>query len=241
MSERSSSTGLLVSGGLDSCILLAHLLRTGRQVHPLYIRSGLVWQRDELRALRAFMHALAAPGLAPLVTLEAPLADLYTGHWSVTGVGVPDETTPDEAVFLPGRNVLLVFKAAIWRQLHGGGDLALATLKGNPFPDASTEFFADLESALNRSGLASIRLVRPFSTLGKREVMELGRSLPLELTFSCIAPVQGLHCGHCNKCAERQAAFRDASLADATPYADRPPQPGRRAAAAPPAAHSRSE
>ena len=40
--------------------------------------------------------------------------------------------------------------------------------------------------------------------------MALGRGLPLELTFSCISPLRGLHCGHCNKCAERQAAFRDA-------------------------------
>ena len=34
--------------------------------------------------------------------------------------------------------------------------------------------------------------------------MALGRGLPLELTFSCIAPVAGQHCGRCNKCAERR-------------------------------------
>jgi 7-cyano-7-deazaguanine synthase len=53
----------------------------------------------------------------------------------------------------------------------------------------------------------------------KRQVMELGRDLPLELTFSCISPVDSLHCGRCNKCAERQAAFRDAGLPDGTRYA----------------------
>ena len=41
--------------------------------------------------------------------------------------------------------------------------------------------------------------------------MELGRDMPLELTFSCIDPRDGLHCGRCNKCAERQEAFRSHS------------------------------
>ena len=55
--------------------------------------------------------------------------------------------------------------------------------------------------------------------LGKRQVMERGRDDPLELTFSCISPVAGKHCGRCNKCAELQRAFRDIGLEDPTCYA----------------------
>ncbi|MCD4728936.1 MAG: 7-cyano-7-deazaguanine synthase, partial [Pirellulales bacterium] len=42
---------------------------------------------------------------------------------------------------------------------------------------------------------------------------------PLELTFSCLSPVAGLHCGRCNKCAERQEAFRSLEMHDPTRYA----------------------
>jgi 7-cyano-7-deazaguanine synthase len=52
----------------------------------------------------------------------------------------------------------------------------------------------------------------------KREVMELGRKYSLKHTFSCIAPIDGMHCGQCNKCAERQAAFRMMELPDPTEY-----------------------
>jgi 7-cyano-7-deazaguanine synthase len=45
-----------------------------------------------------------------------------------------------------------------------------------------------------------------------------GKELPLHLTFSCINPTQGVHCGTCNKCAERRKGFRDAGLADDTAY-----------------------
>jgi 7-cyano-7-deazaguanine synthase len=55
--------------------------------------------------------------------------------------------------------------------------------------------------------------------MNKQQVMALGRGLPLELTFSCISPVGHLHCGRCNKCAERQAAFREANIEDRTVYA----------------------
>jgi 7-cyano-7-deazaguanine synthase len=61
-------------------------------------------------------------------------------------------------------------------------------------------------------------LLQPLAALDKRQVMQLGRDLPLELTFSCLDPQEGAHCGKCNKCAERQRAFRDASLVDRTCY-----------------------
>ena len=68
----------------------------------------------------------------PLVQLEMPLRDLYGSHWSMTGAQVPDDHTPDEAVFLPGRNPLLLIKPALWCLTHGVGQLALATLAAEP-------------------------------------------------------------------------------------------------------------
>jgi 7-cyano-7-deazaguanine synthase len=210
--------GLLVSGGLDSSILLAHLLAGGQRVRPFYVRSGLVWQMAEFDALRRFVAAVQIPALEELVTLDLPLADIYQDHWSVTGRGVPDAESRDEAVYLPGRNALLVIKAALWCARHGIGQLALAPLGSSPFADATPEFFNDFESAMNRAMLGRVRLLRPFADLGKRQVMELGRAFPLQWTFSCINPAQGMHCGNCNKCAERRAAFRLIGAEDPTDY-----------------------
>lgn len=217
--QQSETIGVLASGGLDSSILVGHLLRQRRRVRPFYIRTGLHWQAGELPALERFLERVATNDLAPLVRLDLPLADLYNGHWSLTGKGIPGADSPDEAVFLPGRNALLAVKAAVWCQLHGVGELALAPLGTSPFDDASPAFFRDFQAAINHGGLAQVRLLRPFGELNKRQVMLLGRELPLELTFSCIAPLEGLHCGRCNKCAERRAAFREAGIDDRTEYA----------------------
>jgi 7-cyano-7-deazaguanine synthase len=213
-----STIGVLASGGLDSCILLGHLLASGRRVQPFYVQSGLHWERDELWTLRAFLIAMDCDRLEPLVVFEMPLADLYGYHWSVTGKGVPDAESADDAVYLPGRNALLAIKPAIWCRLHGIGELALAVLGGNPFGDATDEFFRDYESAVERAVGGRVQIARPFGRMTKQQVMELAGDLPLELTFSCIAPQGGLHCGRCNKCAERQRAFRSIGLNDPTRY-----------------------
>ena len=143
---------------------------------------------------------------------------MYGRHWSVTGEGVPGADTPDDAVFLPGRNVLLLSKAMLWCHLHEVPAVTMAPLEANPFPDATPEFFAAYEAAVNQAVEGSVRVRQPYRGLHKADVIRRGRDLPLQLTFSCIRPIEGRHCGACNKCAERQKGFRDAGVPDRTPY-----------------------
>jgi 7-cyano-7-deazaguanine synthase len=214
------STGwaVLISGGLDSAILLGEALRREPRVQPLYIREGLYWETAELQHLRCFLEAVRCPALAPLQVLDVPVGDLYSHHWSTTGRAVPDAESPDEAVYLPGRNVLFLAKAMLWCHLHGVATLALGVLGSNPFPDATSGFFTAFAQTVNQAVGGAVEVARPFAGLGKTAVMQRGRDLPLELTFSCICPVAGRHCGRCNKCAERRRAFADAGMADATAY-----------------------
>ncbi len=218
-------TAVLTSGGLDSAILLAHLARLSprAKVTPIYIRAGLAWEAVELEYLHRYHAALLLkfPNIQPLVVLDEPTGDLYGRHWSTTGEQVPDASTPDEAVYLPGRNLLLTLKGLLWCHLHQVCQLALGVLGSNPFPDASPEFFAAFAQAVGM-GVAdrSLRIVTPFGSMHKAEVMLLGKDLPLEWSFSCIQPIENLHCGKCNKCAERKKAFADAGMNDPTSYYD---------------------
>jgi 7-cyano-7-deazaguanine synthase len=212
------ATGVLISGGLDSAILCVELLHDFDRVFPLYVQSGLRWENAELPALRSFLAAVAQAGLEHLVVLEEPIADVYGRHWSTGGTDVPGSETPDEAVYLPGRNLLLSTKAAVWCRLRDIEFLALGSLGSNPFPDSTPGFFRNLENLLNQAMRGKLKLIRPFDRLHKTDVLLRGRNLPLHLTFSCINPAGGLHCGVCNKCAERKAGFAAAGVADLTTY-----------------------
>ena len=209
---------MLISGGLDSAILCVDMLRDSRRVVPIYIRSGLWWEGAELSALRLFLDAVKRENLMSLVVLDEPIADVYGAHWSTSGASVPGSETSDEAVYLPGRNILLTVKAAVWCRLRAIETLALGSLGSNPFPDSTPDFFRKLESLLNQAMGGDLKLIRPFDRLHKTDVLLRGKDLPLHLTFSCISPIDGRHCGTCNKCAERKKGFADTGLPDLTSY-----------------------
>jgi 7-cyano-7-deazaguanine synthase len=209
---------VLVSGGLDSAVLLGTAARRHPAVYPLYVRSGLAWEPAEREHLDRFVAALAEPTVRPLVTLELPVADLYGEHWSLTGRNVPGAESPDAAVYLPGRNVLLLSKALLWCHLHDVPTLALATLERNPFPDATPAFFRAFTEAVNQAVGGRVEVVTPYAGRSKAEVIRRGCELPLRHTLSCLRPVGGKHCGRCNKCAERRAAFAAAAVPDPTEY-----------------------
>ncbi len=217
-----TALAVLISGGLDSAILLGDALRRHPAVHPIFVRFGLAWEAVERAYLGRFLAAVRCSALHPLVVLDQPVADVYGAHWSVTGEGVPDAQAPDEAVFLPGRNVLLLAKPLVWCHRNGVPALALGSLETNPFPDATRRFFQTMQDAVDQAMAGRVEVVLPFGAMAKVAVMRLGRELPLGETFSCIRPQRGLHCGRCNKCAERRRAFADAQMADPTTYVGAP-------------------
>ena len=64
--------GVLVSGGLDSAVLVSHLLRQGSTVQPISIRSRHRWEEAERATLREYLASEARPTLRPLVGNEQP-------------------------------------------------------------------------------------------------------------------------------------------------------------------------
>jgi 7-cyano-7-deazaguanine synthase len=212
-------SAVLVSGGLDSAILLAEMVEKQiPKVYPIFIRCGLHWENTELVYLKKFTNAIKSNNLENLVILDVPVGDLYKNHWSLTAQNVPDLNTPDEAVFLPGRNVLLTAKALLWCNLNKVGSLSLGVLESNPFPDATDDFFRNITDTVNQSVLGNVKLIRPYAGMHKTDVLKSGMNFPLEYTFSCIRPINDLHCGKCNKCAERIKGFQQASIKDPTVY-----------------------
>jgi 7-cyano-7-deazaguanine synthase len=209
----------LVSGGLDSAILLALESKSGRDVWPVYVRCGLAWEPAELYWLRRFLRASRLPRLLPLSILSFPVRELYGSHWSLSGRGVPGARSAEAAVYLPGRNLLLLGMAGVAASQRGVARLALGTLRGNPFGDASPRFFRSMAGVLRQALESPFSISAPLKRFTKSQLIRGWRNLPLELTFSCLRPSGLRSCGRCNKCAERQKAFREAGVADHTRYA----------------------
>ncbi len=63
---------VLASGGLDSCVMLARYAQKRREVFPLYIRTGLVWENNELAVLRRFIKAINLKSIKELSGAQGP-------------------------------------------------------------------------------------------------------------------------------------------------------------------------
>jgi 7-cyano-7-deazaguanine synthase len=209
---------VLVSGGLDSAVLLGELLRDGQTLQPVYIRSGLRWETIERYWLRRYIDQLASTHLLSLVELSLPASDVYGTHWSISGHNTPGYDAPLDSNYLPGRNLLLLSKAAVFCAQRGIGSIALAVLRENPFADGTPQFFRRLGATVQCALGVPFSIAAPFRRLSKAEVIRRGQHLPLHLTFSCVQPSGRLHCGACTKCAERQHGFALAGARDPTRY-----------------------
>jgi 7-cyano-7-deazaguanine synthase len=208
---------VLASGGLDSSVLVAKLAADA-EVYPIYVRCGFAWEDMELKGLQAFLEALRNPNVKPTIVLSAPTSVLYGNHWSVTGAHVPAADEPDENTYLPGRNILLISLAAIWGSTHAVSRIAIGSLGGNPFPDATPEFFESFARALSMGLAHKLTIDAPLRGFHKEDLIKQFKDLPLELTLTCMAPEGRRHCGQCNKCFERQQAFIKAGVTDRTVY-----------------------
>lgn len=211
---------VLFSSGLDSAVLLLDTVRRYGAAQPVYVRAGLAWEDDERVMAERFLAAILAtpspPALMPLAVLSVDMRDVYPAdHWAIRGEA-PAFDTPDEDVYLEGRNMVLLSKVSVFAARQGSGTIVIGPLAGNPFPDARPEFFTTMARALSLGLDTSLEIEAPFLALEKADVIRMGVELavPFELTLSCMQPVHGLHCGRCSKCRERIDAFADAGLSD---------------------------
>ena len=219
MTVGSSSTAVLFSAGLDSAVLAAAEARR-HTVHPVYVSCGLAWEREERAAVDRLLAGAPFAALAPLAHLTFSVTDLYPAtHWALRGEP-PGFDTPDEDVYLTGRNVALLSKAGVYCAQQRIERLAIGPLAGNPFPDATPEFFSAMAHALTLGLDYPIEIAAPFSAMRKSDVVRLGVELgvPLAMTLSCMKPAAGTHCGQCSKCRERRDAFHEAGVPDPTEY-----------------------
>lgn len=209
---------VLVSGGVESSVLLHDALSRYDSVTPLYVRNGLRWEEAETFWLKSYHRSLRSSKLKPIHFVDDPMRDLYGRHWSVTGIRVPGQNSRDESMYLPGRNIIFIAKAACFAALNNIHSIEIGVLKNNPFKDSTKSFFSKMSEVVSLGLETKVEVLAPFQKMKKDEVILLGKNLPLELTFSCANPKGYDHCGECNKCMERKKAFFAVGLFDKTRY-----------------------
>jgi 7-cyano-7-deazaguanine synthase len=218
---------LIHSGGLDSTVLLHHLVAEGHTVRTLSVHYGQRHARE----------LDCAGALAAQLGVEHHVADLRTitplfGSNSLTSavVAVPEGHYAEDsmkATVVPNRNMLLLALATAWAVAVKADAVAYAAHSGDHtiYPDCRPEFAEAMARAIALADWHRIELIRPFVEWSKADIVRRGAALavPFAETWSCYAGGP-LHCGRCGTCIERREAFYLAGVEDPTTYASNAPK-----------------
>jgi 7-cyano-7-deazaguanine synthase len=221
----------LVSGGMDSAVVLAIAREAGFDVHALSVRYG---QRhtSELDAADRVSHALGAVahktvtvdlrsigGSALTDDIAVPTDD--DGH--LIGQGIP-------STYVPARNTIMLSVALGWAEVLGSTDLfcGVNAVDYSGYPDCRPAFIDGFEALANLATKAGVegsrfRVHAPLMRMSKADIVREGLRLGVDFaqTVSCYqADADGRACGHCDACALRAQGFAEAGVADPTRYAD---------------------
>jgi 7-cyano-7-deazaguanine synthase len=214
-------TVLIYSGGMDSTVLLYHLLADGRDVVCLGINYG----QRHCRELEA------AGKICALCGVEFQIADLRGIKHLLAGssqtsdeIAVPHGHYAAENMKLtvvPNRNMVMLSIAGAWAISRKAESIAYAAHAGDHaiYPDCREEFVKPLAQALWNADWHPVSVDRPFIGMTKGQIAARGGELgvPFELTYSCYEG-QETHCGFCGTCVERREAFEQAGIKDPTNY-----------------------
>lgn len=215
-------TILVYSGGLDSTVLLYHLLAEGQEVHALSVNYGQRHRCELERAAEICAQAQVPHQTADLAAVQPLLAgsSLTSPEIEVSEGHYTEETMKSTVV--PNRNMILLALATGHGLSIGAGQIAYAAHSGDHaiYPDCRNEFADAMAQAIQLCDWNPIELSRPFVDWTKADIVRRGAELkvPFELTWSCYKGGE-LHCGRCGTCIERREAFDLAGVDDPTPYA----------------------
>ena len=215
---------VLVSGGMDSAVVLAIAREQGLAVHALSVSYG---QRhtSELDAAARVAQALGAVEHKTVrVDLRAIGGSALTDDIDVPeagGEGIP-------VTYVPARNTIMLSLALGWAEVLGANDLfcGVNAVDYSGYPDCRPEFIEAFERLANlatKAGVegAGIRVHAPLLRMGKADIVREGLRLGVDFadTVSCYrADDEGLACGHCDACRLRADGFAAAGAADPTRY-----------------------
>lgn len=196
---------ILLSGGMDSTVVLALVKERGDTVTTLTVDYGQRHRREVDAAARIADH-YNVPNT--VVTLDPRL---FAGSSLTTGAGEPPDSHADEpdSTLVPGRNTVLLALGTAYAESLGGGNVVIGANSGDAggYPDCRGKFIESFRETVGIGTAGKVWVTAPLLSLTKTEIAGLARELqvPLGLAYSCYRGGEK-PCNTCGACISRNEA-----------------------------------
>ncbi|MEK6800122.1 MAG: 7-cyano-7-deazaguanine synthase QueC [Planctomycetota bacterium] len=230
MTTALSKAVVLVSGGLDSAVVLAIAREQGFRVSALTVD----YRQRHSQELGAAKRVAEAGGVEKHVVQRLDLR-AFGGSALTADVAVPKRDRVEEigasipVTYVPARNTIFLALALAYAESIGASDIFIGVnaVDFSGYPDCRPVFIDAFEGLANLATKAGVEgkqvhIHAPLLRLRKAEIIREGIRLGVDfgITHSCYDPTpRGEACGRCDSCLLRRQGFAEAGLADPTPYA----------------------
>lgn len=222
---------VLVSGGMDSAVVLAIARERGYACHAMSVRYGQrhTCEIDAADRIARALHAVAHK------TIDVDLRSIGGSALTDARIEVPLDSDEDPAspaipvTYVPARNTILLALALGWAEVVGASDLfcGVNAVDYSGYPDCRPDFIAAFEALANlatKAGVegACMRVHAPLLSMSKADIVREGQRLGVDFaqTVSCYrADGEGRACARCDACRLRREGFAAARVPDPTRYA----------------------
>lgn len=211
---------ILFSGGLDSTTLLYWALAQKKEVYVLSFDYG---QRHSLEIKLG--HQLCRQLGLPHEIIRIDLRPVVVSALTDPKIGLPkfQEIIQDQkligppATYVPFRNGIFLSLAAAWAETRSIEEILCGfhVLDSPAYPDTTESFVQAMEEAINRGTKAAFgsfrfRIICPFLSLKKVDILRLGLSLGADYSYS-LSCYRGeeIPCFECPACHFRQQAWQE--------------------------------
>ena len=216
---------VLLSGGMDSAVVLAHLRHEGFDCHALSFDYGQRHRVELERATEVAKALGAASHRVATIDLRIFGASALTADIAVPKGRDVEHAHDIPVTYVPARNTIFLAHALAMAESLGARDLGIGVnaIDYSGYPDCRPGFveaFERLANLATRAGVEAaergdrwIRVHTPLLQLTKAGIIRRGRELGVDLsrTVSCYDPAPtGDPCGTCDACQLRERGFREA-------------------------------
>ena len=222
MSKKSNKALVLLSGGLDSSVVLSVCQDKGYDIYAISFDYG---QRHKVELEYAKFQAT----FFNCISHEVFKMEFYGGSALTDDIKVPknrDSHTMSKDIpvtYVPSRNIVFLSFASGYAECHDIDNIFIGVnaIDYSGYPDCRRNFIDNFEKLINKStkkGLegSKFKINTPLINLSKKDIIKLGHKngVDFSMTSSCYSPKLKKNCGVCDSCLLRKQGFEEAGLRD---------------------------
>ena len=222
MSKKSNKALVLLSGGLDSSVVLSVCQDKGYDIYAISFDYG---QRHKVELEYAKFQAT----FFNCISHEVFKMEFYGGSALTDDIKVPKNRDSHSmskdipVTYVPSRNIVFLSFASGYAECHDIDNIFIGVnaIDYSGYPDCRKNFIDNFEKLINKStkkGLegSKFKINTPLINLSKKDIIKLGHKngVDFSMTSSCYSPKLKQNCGVCDSCLLRKQGFEEAGLRD---------------------------